>query len=297
MRIPFPTGTNQSCVLVPIDAALIPLVSGALKIYEQRATWSTDADYEAGYNAFAQLQADLVNNCLQNLVEGQERLYRLLDTALNGTAYSVTTPATASSPAEISPAIPDVPPSSTTDAGSMRAQLARLLQLAENAATGQVYPAGAIDGLAALGYDGSWRARLETVAGILPSGWPLGIGDRPATVADLVTAVRASKPADIERVTSVLDVLNGAGSTAGIFSAVRDLLTDTAELGAEGGILAVLIASTMASAATAGLQAAQLDQVVSKLDRVIEQIGVGQAPLAAETVAGRLETIGAELAP
>jgi hypothetical protein len=64
----FPTTYGQCCYLIPIDAALIPLVSAALDKFQIRHVWASAADYEAGYNAFAELQADMSGRCIEQLI-------------------------------------------------------------------------------------------------------------------------------------------------------------------------------------------------------------------------------------
>jgi len=89
-RITFPADyAERPCYLVAINASLIPYVAGALRFFEKRGTWSTDADYEAGYNAFAELQVCMMRLCVDDLIESNDRLYRMLDTALYGREYTV----------------------------------------------------------------------------------------------------------------------------------------------------------------------------------------------------------------
>lgn len=255
MKHTFPDNYGEECIIIAFDKSLLPMIAGALRPFEKRYSWVSEEDYELGYNAFAQVQADMANNCLNELIESNNRLYRLLDTALNGTVYS----ATGDSPPVVTPAIPAAPPAEI----------------------------GAAPGL---------RRQLEDARGILPGGF-LGIGARPPTQADVVMALRAGSEGDIERVNTALDTLIGASSGATIFNTVRDLLTDTAELAGEGGILAVLIASTMSNAAMMGLQGAQLDTLIAALNRLIEQMGVPAAPAPEETLAGELGAIRDLLEP
>lgn len=248
MKYVFPTNYGEDCVIVAIDKSLVPMIAGALRPFEQRGYWLSDIDYERGYNAIAEIQSDMANNCLAKLIESNDRLYRLLDTALNGTVYS----ASGATPPEITPAIPAAP----------SAEL------------------GAAPGL---------RRQLLDAQGIIPGGW-FGIGAAPATTADLVTAMRAGTGEDVERVTTALDTLIGASSGATIFNTVRGLLTDTAELGAEGGILAVLVASTMGNAAMMGLQAGQLDSLIAALNRVVASLDGGADPRPESNILAELET-------
>jgi hypothetical protein len=88
-RITFPADyAERSCYLVAINASLIPLVAGALRFYEKRGTWASDLDYEQGYNAFAELQECMMRLCVDQLIESNDRLYRMIDTAIYGTEYS-----------------------------------------------------------------------------------------------------------------------------------------------------------------------------------------------------------------
>lgn len=91
MKVSFPADyAERSCYLVPINASLIPFVAGALRFFEKRATWATESDFEQGYNAFAELQVCMMKLCVDALIESNDRLYRMLDTALYGTSYEVT---------------------------------------------------------------------------------------------------------------------------------------------------------------------------------------------------------------
>jgi hypothetical protein len=74
---------------VAINASLIPLVAGALKHFEERRSWHDDAEYELAYNAFADLQRCFMKCCIDDLLASNDRLYRLIDTAIFGTEYSV----------------------------------------------------------------------------------------------------------------------------------------------------------------------------------------------------------------
>lgn len=291
MKYTFPTTYGDETYLVPIDAALIPLISGSINKFQLSSVWETPEDYRQGYQAFAELQANLMAASLRDLVEGQNRLYRLLDTSLNGTQYTATGDV-------ISPDIPAVPPSSTGAANAMRAHIGRLHQLAENAATGAAYGADSgIDGSAALDYAGSWRARLEAVQGEINAGW-FGIGGQPATLADLVSSLRIGSDGDTTRITDAISAIAGdsalaqSSQAANIFGTISNLVTDTAEVGAEGAILGTLIAASIATSGMLGVLAGQLDRLIAALD------GGGLVPAApapAGSVIGELESIKVQL--
>lgn len=253
VRFTFPeTYTTANCVLVPINQALIPFVSGALKLYEQRGYWYSDEDFEQAYTAFVELQANMNNDCLQKLTEGVDRIYRLLDTALNGTQY-------AQIGEEISPPISAVPPANSTAANAMRAQVRRLHQLAENAATAAEYSAGsALEGTVGLDYDGSWAARFLALQGA--SGGFLGIGEVPTTLTHLLKAGRVNTEEDKTTISDAMDTVSDAISIGdNIKDTITDFLGTAAELGTDGGVIAVNMA----------VGAAQL-QLLKRLIRAID---------------------------
>jgi hypothetical protein len=140
------------------------------------------------------------------------------------------------------------------------------------------------------------RRQLLDMQGMTPGGW-LGIGARPATLADIAAALRAGSGDEIERIDSVLEVLQAASSGANIFNAVREFLADGAQISAEGLMLATTIAGLMANAAFMGLQGGQLDTLIAKLDRLVEQLGVPATPAPTATIAGELGQVRELLTP
>jgi hypothetical protein len=60
-------------------------------------------------------------------------------------------------------------------------------------------------------------------------------------------------------------------------------------------MLAVMIASSMAGAATAGLQAAQIDTLIAKLDRLITSLDGGGADAPGPNVVAELGSINTML--
>lgn len=61
----YPSG---DCVLLPIDTALVPLVSGALADMLAQHRW-VPSDYEEGYRAFTGVIATMTSLCASNLVQ------------------------------------------------------------------------------------------------------------------------------------------------------------------------------------------------------------------------------------
>ncbi len=221
--------------LVCVPRRLIPLLCGTLATLEARDAWASDSDWQQGYTWIVALQAELMSGCVDRIVESQDRIYRLLDSALNGTAYSAVPasaplPATAPDPTKptISPAIPDVPVNS-------------------------------------LGIAPGLRKQLLDAQGTLPAGW-FGWGEAPATTADLVRALRNDSQQQIDRVKTSFNALQTLAQGATVFDVVGGFLSDGAEITAEGGILATLIVSTMAQAAMLGTMAGQIDRLIASLD-------------------------------
>ena len=138
----FPQQYGQhGCILLPIDATLAPHVAGTLRRLEDRGYWQSDDDHMRGYNALAELYIAMSNNCLDELIEAQNRIYRLLDTTINGTEYTATEIAGSIT---ISPAIPAAPP---VPAVPLAARLRQLAELVDNATTGAIYnDSGLLDG-------------------------------------------------------------------------------------------------------------------------------------------------------
>lgn len=56
------------CVLLFVPVELIPLVGGSFKRLEQRRLWASESDWEQGYRAFVELEAQLMSSCLDSLI-------------------------------------------------------------------------------------------------------------------------------------------------------------------------------------------------------------------------------------
>lgn len=139
-RLSFPLENYEAadCVLVPINATLVPFISGALEKYFQREYWRSPEDYWQAYNAFSELRACMTGRCIKEYIESNNRIYRLLDSALNGTAYQVVTdPDTQEQ--TITPAIPAAPALFNPTGLGLRARLERVVRLLDNLITGATY--------------------------------------------------------------------------------------------------------------------------------------------------------------
>lgn len=137
MRYTFPTDYNErTCYLVPINASLIPFVAGALKPFEERRSWHTDEEWEQAYNAFLELEICMTRLCLDDLIESNDRLYRMLDTAIYGTAYSVVT----TDPLLVEPELQPVHDLTIADPLSILGRMDDMSQLLQNALNGTDTP-------------------------------------------------------------------------------------------------------------------------------------------------------------
>lgn len=123
---------NEPCFLVAIRKPLIPYVGGLLKMMEQRGFWLTETDYENGYTAVVQLEAQLMQNCIDEITNRQDSLYRLIDTSVYGRVYEVTS----TDPLVIEPAIPLVPVNNIQSLESLMGRAELSLQLIDNSLNG-----------------------------------------------------------------------------------------------------------------------------------------------------------------
>ncbi len=133
MQYTFPNDYEiRKCYLVAINASLIPLVAGRLHLFEERRAWHNDEEYHRGYNAIAELEACFMKLCVDDLIESNDRLYRLLDTALFGTEYTVVS----TDPLEVSPEIQPTHNLEIIDQRAMLGRIRDLQQLLQNALNG-----------------------------------------------------------------------------------------------------------------------------------------------------------------
>jgi len=59
---------EPGCVVLFVQIELVPLVGGLFKRLEQRRRWATEEDWQQGYRAFVELEAQLMSNCLDSLI-------------------------------------------------------------------------------------------------------------------------------------------------------------------------------------------------------------------------------------
>src|SRR5262245_3231195 len=84
MRISLPDNyPSGECVLIPVDAALVPLIAAALAPFLEKRVWTAES-YQAGYRAFTEVLSSMTNNCVADLV-AEIRAFRGLKAEFAGT--------------------------------------------------------------------------------------------------------------------------------------------------------------------------------------------------------------------
>lgn len=127
---------EQPCFLVSIPRPLVPFVGGLLKILENRGFWASEGDYQRGYTATLRLEACLMSTCLDVLLQQNDALYRLLNTALLGVTYSTVS----ENPLVVEPAIAPHVNLDIHDQDSLIGRIDRLTQLVDNRLAGTETP-------------------------------------------------------------------------------------------------------------------------------------------------------------
>lgn len=98
--------------LAAFPVAVVPYALGALESRIPAFVWA-DGSYLRGNQLIRGLQMALLNGGMQELIEGQNRIYRLIDSAMYGHTYTVET----DEPLVIVPEIPAVPDQTLEPAG------------------------------------------------------------------------------------------------------------------------------------------------------------------------------------
>lgn len=127
---------DQPCFLVSIPKPLVPFVGGLLKIAENRGFWASDMDFMRGYTAIIELEECLMTTCLDVLLQQNDALYRLLNTALRGEEYTVVT----ESPLVVTPAISPAVDLTYLSQDSLLGRIDRLTQMLDNRLAGTETP-------------------------------------------------------------------------------------------------------------------------------------------------------------
>lgn len=152
---------EEPCFLVAIPRPLVPFVGGLMKIAENRGFWLSEGDYIRGYTAITELEECLMAQCLSELVEQNNALYRLVNTALLGQAYTTVT----DDPLVVDPPIEPFVTLEVLDQDSLMGRIDRLTQLVDNRLAGTETPLyDALPGI---------KQQLETIITALGEGTDL----------------------------------------------------------------------------------------------------------------------------
>jgi len=127
---------DQPCFLVTVPRPLAPYVGGLLKIAENRGFCASEEDYTRGYTAIIELEECLMTTCLDVLLQQNDALYRLLNTALLGVAYTTVS----EDPLVVTPAIAPHVNLDIHDQDSLMGRVDRLTQLIDNRLAGTETP-------------------------------------------------------------------------------------------------------------------------------------------------------------
>jgi len=123
---------DQPCFLIAIPRPLVQFVGGLLKIAENKGFWASEDDYTRGYTAVTELEACLMSTCLDVLLQQNDALYRLVNTAVLGQAYTVVS----DDPLVVTPAIAPAVDLTILDQDSLMGRIDRLTQLIDNRIAG-----------------------------------------------------------------------------------------------------------------------------------------------------------------
>jgi len=135
----------ERCALVAIPIAFVEFVWGALEPLQRREIWQTEDDYQQGYAAVAALGVCMMAGCLDELIESNRQIYRLLDASINGAVYSALGDGTPASPFVFSPPIPTVPTLAPGIEPSLKFEAEKTERLIDNLVNANTY-ADASDG-------------------------------------------------------------------------------------------------------------------------------------------------------
>jgi hypothetical protein len=118
---------------------------------------------------------------------------------------------------------------------------------------------------------------ILALRGGTPDGWFGLPGSTPISLREIVSALRAGQPDELDTMLEKIDLLGDATDVASLYSAVKGTAVDLASLAEGGGTLATLVVATLAQAAMMGMQAAQLDALIARMDRLIASLDGGAA--------------------
>jgi hypothetical protein len=134
-------------------------------------------------------------------------------------------------------------------------------------------------------------ASIENLRGLLPSGWPFGIGDEPASLADIVTALKSASPEQKTQVQDTFDALAAASEEATIVNTVRGFWQTAQDGTLEGGQLLMSGIGIVGVMSALSLMGAKQRELGDKLDRVIAALDGGGSSAPTDNIVAELASI------
>ncbi len=225
---PVTAPSSEVCELAPINTHVVPLLLDLIERRKKPRHWE-EGEFSNGLTALCDAQIGLLMGCGDQITESIDRMHRMLANALNGIEYSVTGTDPETGKPIIEPEIPDVPAPLNPERAAL-------------------------------------RVALDELPGIVDAGW-FGFGGRKATIADLLAALRIGNSQEASDLgDEIRSLLDGTSSTAVIADFIEDLINNSAQTAAEGGLLVVSAASAIANAAMMGMLSGQIDRLIASLD-------------------------------
>jgi len=235
---PLPAEIPQ-CALVAVDLQLLPFLTGSMVRLQDREYWQSDDDWYRATEAISAFLECSMQACLGDLLAQNDRLYRLLDSGLNGTVYTAS-----GDPVVITPAISDVPP----ELAALPGLIARIDHL---------------------------EIMLDELPGITAPGW-FGYGGQKATIADIVRSLRVgSESQSTETIDSLQEILGAGADTAAMGDMIIDAFTGSVSAVEEGGIFILLAAATVGMVSGLGAVVTQLTSMQLQNARIIKALDGG----------------------
>jgi hypothetical protein len=252
VKYTFPTDTyGQSVLLMQVDAAILPIIAGKLKSLTEKDIWNDDTSWRKGYNAIAEMLM------MQNgIVESVDRLYRLLDSSLNGMAYT----ASGDTLPVVTPAIPAAPGAPAGITAGLRKQLLDM----------QGLNPGGWFGI------GASPTTLADVAAALKQQSPGAVTKTQALMAELA---------------GIGDIEGGISAATGVINTIGTWLGDEETAISEGLLVTSILANIAAQAAMMESQKRQTGQLLAKMDRLIKSLDGGATPAPDTNVLATLEHV------
>jgi hypothetical protein len=242
--------------IIPISVRYIPLILHAVERQKDRNDWVSDDDFSQGYTELCEIQWNMLMGGLDELIESNRQIYRLLDSGLNGTAYT----ASGDNPPVVTPAIPAAPGAPAGITAGLRKQLLDM----------QGLNPGGWFGI------GASPTTLADVAAALKQQSPGAVTKTQALMAELA---------------GIGDIEGGISAATGVINTIGTWLGDEETAISEGLLVTSILANIAAQAAMMESQKRQTGQLLAKMDRLIKSLDGGATPAPDTNVLATLEHV------